>query len=307
MKVEMIVRVTAESRNETRIPRYPSYGSVPAISDGPREHPLAANGSLQYNFEAGELSSWSGSAAKRLFDCACVCAALPLAIPTLVIVAIAVWLTSTGPIFFRQRRVGNRGRTFTIFKFRTMIHDANAAYQAVTTDGNQPFTAIGPFLRRSKLDELPQILNVLRGDMSLVGPRPKMPEHAIGGVSCRPGITGAATLAFAREETLLDPIPAHELESFYHRVVLPAKLHLDSEYMSRATFFSDLKLIVNSILRRWDESAVQSLTVEQFKSSHELVGSTAADMDPDWIGGVPIHVASISARVGYRRWLDGAS
>src|SRR6185312_17255469 len=151
-----------------------------------------------------------------------------------------VWLTSTGPIFFRQRRVGNRGRTFTIFKFRTMIHDANAAYQAVTTDGNQPFTAIGPFLRRSKLDELPQILNVLRGDMSLVGPRPKMPEHVIGDLCCRPGITGAATIAFAREETLLDQLPEHDLEAYYHKVVLPAKVRLDAEYMARATFFTDV-------------------------------------------------------------------
>ena len=307
MKVEMTVRVTAESRNETRILRHRSYANVSVIPEGLPEHRLAANSSLRYRLNPNELSSWSGSTAKRLFDCACVCAALPLAVPMLLIVAIAVWLTSTGPIFFRQRRVGNRGRTFTIFKFRTMIHDANAAYQAVTTDGNQPFTAIGPFLRRSKLDELPQILNVLRGDMSLVGPRPKMPEHAIGDVSCRPGITGAATLAFAREETLLDSIPAHELDSFYHRVVLPAKLHLDAEYMSRATFFSDLKLIVNSILRRWDESTVHSLSFEECESNHELVGSTAADMEPDWIGGVPIRVASISARVGYRRWLDGAS
>lgn len=198
---------------------------------------------------------------------------------------------------------------FTIFKFRTMVHDVNAAYNAVSTDGNQPFTIIGPFLRRSKLDELPQILNVLRGDMSLVGPRPKMPEHAIDGVLCRPGITGAATLAFAREETLLDSIPAHELESFYHRVVLPAKLHLDAEYMSRATFFSDLKLIVNSILRRWDDEsiAVRSLIFERFRSNDELLGSAAADPDPDWIGSVPIRVASVSARIDYRRWLDRAS
>jgi len=226
----------------------------------------------------------------------------------LVIVAIAVWLTSTGPIFFRQRRVGNRGRTFTIFKFRTLIHDANAAYHAVTTDGNQPFTTVGPFLRRSKLDELPQIFNVLRGDMSLVGPRPKMPEHAIGGISCRPGITGAATFAFAREESLLDSIPAHELESFYREVVLPAKSHLDAEYMSRATFFSDLKLILNSVLRRWDDSiAIPSLISEHCRSNDELDGSAAADLDPDWIGGVPIRVASVSTQIGYRRWIDGAS
>jgi len=218
------------------------------------------------------------------------------------IVAIAVRLTSAGPVFFRQQRVGNNGRRFTILKFRTMIYDANAAYHAVTTDGNQPFTPLGPFLRRSKLDELPQIINVLCGDMSLVGPRPKMPEHAMGDFPCRPGITGAATIAFAREESLLDPIPEHELENFYHRVVLPAKRRLDAEYMSGATFLSDLKLILKSILRRWDDSiATHSLLIERLRSNANIPNRSAADWDADWLEGAPIRVASISARVGVRR------
>jgi len=128
---------------------------------------------------------------------------LPLLIPILLILAIAVWATSEGPVFFLQKRVGRDGCTFTILKFRTIVHDSRARYHAVTTAENQPFTPIGPFLRRWKLDELPQVFNVLMGHMSLVGPRPKMPEHVTKDLCCRPGITGAATIAFACEEAVL--------------------------------------------------------------------------------------------------------
>ena len=304
MKVEMLVRVTAESADESSLPRRRTYASACSMPDGSPEHTLAASSDLHLVPKSafGELSPWSASAAKRVFDCACVLGALPLAIPILLIVALAVWLTSEGPVFFRQQRVGNHGRMFTILKFRTMVYDANAAYHAVTTDGNQPFTAIGPFLRRSKLDELPQMINVLRGDMSLVGPRPKMPQHAMLDLPCRPGITGAATIAFAREETVLDSIPEHQLEGYYHSVVLPAKRRLDAEYMARATFFSDLKLIFNSLLRRWDESvAAQCLAIESLNpSGTSPCESTAAETGAQWNGG-PIRVASVSARVGVRR------
>jgi hypothetical protein len=117
----------------------------------------------------------------------------------------------------------------------------------------------GRFLRQWKLDELPQLLNVLWGDMSLVGPRPKMPEHMLHEIPCRPGITGAATIAFAREAAVLSRVPEEHLESYYHAVVLPAKRHLDAEYMARATFFSDFKLLFDSVLRRWDIDAMKSL------------------------------------------------
>lgn len=207
----------------------------------------------------GELSPWSQSLAKRLFDCLCVMIALPLLLPLLVIIAISVRLTSSGPVLFLQKRIGCHGGTFTILKFRTMIHDADVHHHAVTTADNQSFTSIGPFLRRWKFDELPQIFNVLLGHMSLVGPRPKMPEHVKVDLPCRPGITGAATIAFAREEMLLDRIPKHALDAYYHKVVLPAKRQLDAEYMAQATFLSDLQMIVNSVLRRWDGSVADSL------------------------------------------------
>jgi lipopolysaccharide/colanic/teichoic acid biosynthesis glycosyltransferase len=162
-------------------------------------------------------------------------------------------------VLFLQKRMGRHGREFTILKFRTMIHKSDRAHHPVTTSGNQLFTPVGPFLRRWKLDEVPQLFNVLAGHMSLVGPRPKLPAHAISNVPSRAGITGAATIAFAREEAILDRVPKHLLDSFYHSVVLPAKHQLDEDYMANATFTSDLKLIVDSVLRRWDTSIVERL------------------------------------------------
>jgi lipopolysaccharide/colanic/teichoic acid biosynthesis glycosyltransferase len=208
---------------------------------------------------AKRLSPWSRSGAKRLFDCTCVLLALPLMVPAFLAIALAVRLTSAGPVFFLQKRMGRHGRVFTIVKFRTMICVTDKEHRAVTTAYNQCFTPAGSFLRRWKLDELPQLLNVFLGDMSLVGPRPKIPQHMISDLTCRPGITGAATITFALEEKVLDRVPMHALESYYHTVVLPTKCRLDEEYMARATFLSDLKLIVDSVLRHWDSSIMERL------------------------------------------------
>jgi lipopolysaccharide/colanic/teichoic acid biosynthesis glycosyltransferase len=203
--------------------------------------------------------AWSQSKAKRCFDVIAVLLSLPLALPILIAIAIAVRLNSHGAALFVQTRVGTGGTTFTIFKFRTMVNDSGMARPSVTTIGNQHFTSIGPFLRKWKLDELPQLLNVLRGDMSLVGPRPKMSEHQSGLLLCRPGITGAATLAFAREEFLLAEVPKADLDAFVCRVVNPLKSQMDNEYMARATFVSDLKLIVRSVFRKGSNKGSESV------------------------------------------------
>jgi lipopolysaccharide/colanic/teichoic acid biosynthesis glycosyltransferase len=241
-----------------------------------RDHASA----VRFSLSLSEMrpSPWSRSGARRLFDCVCVLLALPLLVPALLAIALAVRLTSHGPVLFLQKRVGRHGRIFTILKFRTMIHATDKAHHAVTTASNQRFTPVGSFLRRWKLDELPQLLNVLWGDMSLVGPRPKMPEHVIFDLPYRPGITGAATIAFAREEVVLDRVPRHHLESYYHTVVLPAKRRLDAEYMARATFLSDLKLIVDSVLRRWDSSVMESLlNAGPFEAEGRMPPSRASD------------------------------
>lgn len=209
-----------------------------------------------------EFSPWSTSAAKRIFDCACVVLVFPLLIPIFAMVALAVRITSQGPVLFRQQRMGKMGQSFTILKFRTMLHIEGRAYHAVATVGNRNFTSIGRFLRHWKLDELPQLLNVLLGDMSLVGPRPKLIEHSASMLRWSPGITGAATIAFAREEVALNRVPGGCLDELYRAVVLPAKQRLDDEYMSRATLFTDIRLLISTVLRRWDSSYLDNLIAE---------------------------------------------
>ena len=211
-----------------------------------------------YEMKSGSIVSnvWSLSRNKRVFDVVSVLLTIPLLLPLFVFIAIAVRLTSFGPVLFSQRRIGRRGQAFTILKFRTMEHARHGTHRSVTTADNQRFTCIGPFLRRWKLDELPQMINVLRGDMSLVGPRPKLPEHQVADFAWRPGITGAATYAFAREEEFLATVPAHQLDFYYHRRILPAKHKLDTDYMRRASFRSDLRLLVDTLLRRWGKSIV---------------------------------------------------
>lgn len=199
------------------------------------------------------LSAWSSSRAKRIFDCACVALALPFVIPVLLLVALCVRATSAGPVLFLQQRVGRGGQRFTILKFRTLSRGEG------DRTGELRFTQIGRFLRRWKLDELPQVFNVLAGDMSLVGPRPKMPEYELEDPCCRPGITGAATIVFACEEDLLHQSPSLRSGDVYRSVVMPAKLRLDKEYMARATFASDLRLLASTLLRRWDVEGLRTV------------------------------------------------
>jgi lipopolysaccharide/colanic/teichoic acid biosynthesis glycosyltransferase len=209
---------------------------------------------------ARPLSNWSASTSKRLFDIGCVVFSLPLTLPILVLAGFAVRVTSRGPVLFRQQRMGCHGKTFTIYKFRTMpVRRRSSSRPVVTTAINQRFTPVGPFLRRWKLDELPQLFNVLRGDMSLVGPRPKVPSHQATGLNCRPGITGRATVVFAREEVTLANIPLAQLDTYYHGVVLPLKQILDDDYMAKATFASDMKLIAQSVFRRWEDLKLSDL------------------------------------------------
>jgi lipopolysaccharide/colanic/teichoic acid biosynthesis glycosyltransferase len=116
-------------------------------------------------------------------------------------------------------------------------------------------TRLGLVLRKLKLDELPQLIHVLRGEMSLVGPRPKIPSQQTGMLLCKPGITGAATLAFAREDILLARIPEQSRLSYYDEKILPAKHRLDSEHMAQATMFSDLRILLLTALGRWQDPA----------------------------------------------------
>jgi lipopolysaccharide/colanic/teichoic acid biosynthesis glycosyltransferase len=189
-------------------------------------------------------------AAKRVFDV--FVAGLVLVFLAPVFVAIALWirLDSPGTVFFRQERVGRGGALFRIHKFRTMrAEGADDTGPLITVGADVRITRAGRFLRRSKLDELPQLIDVVRGDMSLVGPRPEVARYVATYppalrdkvLSVRPGITDLASIEYRDESTLL--ARAADPEREYREVVLPAKLRLAIDYVEHATLMTDLRVI----------------------------------------------------------------
>jgi lipopolysaccharide/colanic/teichoic acid biosynthesis glycosyltransferase len=188
-------------------------------------------------------SSWCLSRSKRVVDLAIAFVVLVLLALPMLVVGLCVRLTSKGPALFVQNRVGRGGHLFRIYKFRSMTRSFRAG-PGHTRGDDRRITTFGRLLRKFKLDELPQFYNVLRGDMSLVGPRPKLPLHEpIPDMPYRPGITGAATLAFRHEEHILNGIHANQLDHFYDKQIKPLKVYMDSHYMSQATLRTDIRMI----------------------------------------------------------------
>jgi lipopolysaccharide/colanic/teichoic acid biosynthesis glycosyltransferase len=204
-----------------------------------------------------ELSRWTRSRAKRAMDVGIVLAFLPALLPVFAVVALAVLVTSGVPVFFRQERVGRRGVPFVIYKFRTMRPAPVHRLSAIAIESANRITCLGALLRKSKFDELPQIFNVLAGEMSLVGPRPKVPEQQLEALNCRPGLTGAASLAFAHEETILQGIAPDDLALYFSETILSTKWQLDAEYLRHATIWSDLRILVDTVLGRWNSYALE--------------------------------------------------
>jgi len=174
---------------------------------------------------------------------------LLIAAAPMLLLAACVRLTSKGDVIFSQERVGRGGRLFKVYKFRSMAHPANEKNgPGLTQDGDYRVTPVGRFMRKFKLDELPQFLNILRGEMSLVGPRPKLPQYAaLLNMPYRPGITGAATLAFHREGEMLRNIDSSEMDRFYAQTIKPIKAQLDACYMCHATFASDMRIVAATL------------------------------------------------------------
>lgn len=191
-----------------------------------------------------ESSDWSVSWGKRAIDI--IVAAMVLLITGLpmIVIGICVRLTSSGKAIFVQDRVGARGQAFRMYKFRTMFSRPSEGV-GLTRKGDGRITPFGRFLRKLKLDELPQFYNVLRGDMSLVGPRPKLAQYTdMFNMPYRPGITGWATLHFSNEESMLQSFTdAAEMETYYQECIKPAKARLDFLYMRSATLDTDLGLL----------------------------------------------------------------
>lgn len=192
-------------------------------------------------------------AGKRLFDIVCSAVGLLICSPLLLGVAVGVKFSSPGPVFFRQQRVGRSGKLFQILKFRSMLDAANRLSPGITASGDPRVTGLGRILRKLKLDELPQLWNVLVGDMSLVGPRPELPKYVATYspgqrrvLLCRPGITDLASVTYRHEEEVLAASPSPE--RLYRESVLPHKLQLGLEYIDNISFLCDLRLIVLTFL-----------------------------------------------------------
>jgi len=191
---------------------------------------------------------------KRTIDVVGSIVGLILLLPLFVIVTIIIKLDSSGPIFFRQERVGQGGRPFRIFKFRTMCVGAERLGTALTVRDDKRLTRAGRFLRRGKIDELPQLLNVLAGSMSLVGPRPEVPQYIEFYTpeqrsliqSMRPGMTDYASILLRDESSLFDP-ESDPVET-YRRKLLPVKLSCYRRYVREMGTLTDLRIILATVL-----------------------------------------------------------
>jgi len=190
-------------------------------------------------------------AASRAIDVAGSLALLIVLSPLLLVIAVLVRLSSPGPVLYRQRRVGRGGHPFELLKFRSMR--ASGGGPRVTAGGDVRVTCVGRVLRQWKLDELPQLWNVVRGEMALVGPRPEVPEYVKHYtpeqrevLSVRPGVTGLTQLVFRNEEALL--AGRADVERYYLEHILPLKLDLDRQYVASRSLAGDLLILLRTVL-----------------------------------------------------------
>lgn len=192
--------------------------------------------------------------AKRLFDLFFSSLGLVVLSPLFLIVALWVKLDSPGPVFFRQIRVGRYEKPFRIYKFRTMVDDAEKRGSQITVGSDRRVTKAGAFLRKTKIDELPQLINVVKGEMSLVGPRPEVPKYVAHYpeeakriiFALRPGITDYAAIEYREESSLLQE--TENPEKKYVEEILPRKIELYERYARQRTLFIDFMLILKTIL-----------------------------------------------------------
>ncbi len=190
--------------------------------------------------------------AKRTFDLAGAAAGVLVLAPLFLVIALLVRAEDGGPAFFGQRRVGHRGRPFRMWKFRTMVRDAESRGLPLTVERDPRVTRVGAWLRRLKLDELPQLFNVLAGDMTFVGPRPELARYvALYGAAQRqvlelvPGITDEASIRYADEDALL--AKAADPERFYVDQIIQEKIRINLAYAARATFWTDVGVILATL------------------------------------------------------------
>lgn len=190
--------------------------------------------------------------AKRIFDLFWAVTGLLLLWPVFLLVALLIKVEDGGAVFFRQVRVGWKGRLFRMWKFRTMVMDAERLGRAITVGGDARITRVGHWLRATKVDELPQLLNVLTGDMSLVGPRPEVQKYVdlysedqCRVLELRPGITDLASVKYRRESELL--AGAEDPDRTYVDEIMPEKIRINLEYAGQASLVGDFKVILMTL------------------------------------------------------------
>lgn len=189
---------------------------------------------------------------KRIFDIVATMIGSAILLPIIIPIALWIKLSSKGPLFYIQKRVGKDFKEFNLYKFRSMIVDADRVGPSVTSGDDTRITKIGKIIRRTKIDELPQLLNVLKGDMSLVGPRPEVmkfveekKEEYKKVLSVKPGITDNAAIEFRDEETIMEQYK--DKEKAYIEIVLPQKIELYYNYIDTISFTKDIKLILKTL------------------------------------------------------------
>ena len=189
---------------------------------------------------------------KRLFDIVAAFIGLVILFPVLTVISVWIKLSSKGPLFYSQKRVGKDFKEFDIYKFRSMVVNADKIGPSVTSADDPRITEIGKFIRRTKIDELPQLLNVIKGDMSLVGPRPevmkfveKKRDEYKKVLSVRPGITDNAAIEFRDEESIMNQYK--DKERAYLNIILPKKIELYYNYIDDISFVNDMKLILKTL------------------------------------------------------------
>src|SRR6202011_3461476 len=213
---------------------------------------------------------------KRIIDASLSFVGVALLCPLFAVVGILVKCTSSGPILYWQERVGWGGKIFRIAKFRSMVVDAEKKGLGITVSGDSRVTRFGAFLRRSKIDEFPQLWNVLTGEMSLVGPRPELPQYVSAYtpeqrlvLQARPGITDPASIRYRHEEAIL--ATSQNPDEFYRGVILPDKLAINLQYIRDISVYSDIKCVIQTMTSLFKQPTILS--------SEQLSGDSTRSAD----------------------------
>ncbi len=210
------------------------------------------NAETSFDYKKMLSKKWFSLFNIRMFDIFASAIGLLLLSPLFLFVAIAIKLTSKGEVFFKQTRVGKNEKQFKILKFRTMVKNAESKGLQLSTSNDMRITSVGKFLRKAKIDELPQLINVLIGDMSLVGPRPEVPKYVDlydaeqkNVLLVRPGITDMASIKFRNENEILEN--SDDAEKSYIEEIMPVKLALNLKYIQQMRLCYNIKLIFETL------------------------------------------------------------